>query len=442
MVNPANNLNSPFNWDVNLVAGGFFFENNYGYIRNTHLFEVLKKSDQIVLISDVENENTIDDNALILDYYNDNKKNGYLNTFISGPSFMVNLNGNHSFGLFTNFRTIISGQNLPNELSYSKFNETPYGESIIIPPFNAAGMTWSELGLNYAFSTSIDAGMLGIGISVKKLFGHEAFYFENKGNADLIQLTEDSISIQTLDAELGFSSSNRDNNFNGLENNGSGWAIDLGATLLIGGTTNDYQWKFGLSLLDIGQIKFDRNSAVHQVAIDVPTGLDGRDYENFDDIDSYIQLFSSQLLNDPAASLTADQFNQWLPGAISLQADYSLNSNFFVGALVNQRLSFKGMPNGVRRSNLIVINPRYESRWFGLSFPFIGHNWQDFRIGSSVRLGFLTIGSDNLGSFFRNKEFSGTDFYFALKINPFKISEKGPNNSRKSKGKDVKCYKF
>jgi len=61
------------------------------------------------------------------------------------------------------------------------------------------------------------------------------------------------------------------------------------------------------------------------------------------------------------------------------------------------------------------------------------------QIGAAVRLAFLTLGSENLGSFLGRKSLTGTDFYAAIKINPFRLGWKGGGGR---KGKEVKCYQF
>ena len=443
-INPASNLNSFFAWDVNLVAAGFFAETNYGYFRNTTLPSLLKNTDQVYLATDFENEAEIGGDMLIFDFYDDNrKKHGLIDAFVSGPGFMVNLNGKHSFGAFTNFRVMVSTQKAPNQLNYYHFDRTPYGEEISIPPFDFAAMSWAELGVNYAYATETTSGKLGLGISLKKLNGYEALYFKNQSTSTITQIDRDSTLISQADIEFGFTSSNADGNYNGLQKNGDGWAFDLGATFIIDETEDGYRWRLGASLLDIGRINFKSNAEAHQFKIEQATTLNIRDYDQLDNVDDYIEMFSQQTLGDSSTSLQQGGFAVWLPAALSLQADYSLSSRFYVGSTLIQRIPLGKGANIVERSNLLAINPRFETRWLGISFPFLLYNWQDFRLGTSIRLGFLTIGTDNLGSILRKSDFSGTDFYIALKVNPFKIGGgRLGAGGKKARGKNVKCYEF
>ncbi len=445
LLNPANNLTSKFTWDINLVAIGQFAENNYAFIRNTSLIDILKNTDNIHPRTDFENESQIESNMLILDYF-DNNSNKYLSsiTTVTGPSFMVNLDGNHSFGLFTNFRTVVSGQKLPAALGYYNFDRTPFGEFIEIPAFDVAGMAWSEIGLNYAYGRPTAFGRLGLGISLKILNGYEAFYLSNKSTISVAQMINDTISFNEAVVEFGLTTSNADGQNVGLEKNGRGLAIDIGFTYTIDGEGEDYLWKFGASLLDIGRIKFNSNAEAHRLDIETMITIDGGQYHGFDEIGDYISLISDQILNDPTASLQGRAFNIWLPAALSLQADYAIAPNFYANALLVQRLPMQLFGNMIARNNLLAVSPRFEHRWFGATLPLVLYNWRDFRIGTSVRLGFLTIGTDNLGSIFNRSTFTGTDFYVGLKINPFKLFGDGggiPGWSP-SGGKKVKCYKF
>ena len=93
----------------------------------------------------------------------------------------------------------------------------------------------------------------------------------------------------------------------------------------------------------------------------------------------------------------------------------------------------------VERGNLLAITPRYESRWISAFLPISIYNYQKVQIGAAVRLGFLTIGSDDLGGFIGKSNLNGMDFYAGLKINPFQL---GWGNGGGGKGKAMPCYEF
>ena len=68
LLNPANGIASPFQWDVNLVAAGVHFNNNYAYIANTGLFDLLKNVDNLRLSTEVS-PNQLQDNERLLGFF-------------------------------------------------------------------------------------------------------------------------------------------------------------------------------------------------------------------------------------------------------------------------------------------------------------------------------------------------------------------------------------
>jgi hypothetical protein len=73
----------------------------------------------------------------------------------------------------------------------------------------------------------------------------------------------------------------------------------------------------------------------------------------------------------------------------------------------------------------MAIGARFEKRWFeaGASLSLTEDKW--FGVGTYVRLGLLTIGSDHINALiFGQPKFRGADVYMSLKIMPFGSGEK------------------
>ncbi len=437
-LNPTSNLTSPFRWDINLVAAGVFVENNYGYIGNTSVLNATK-ADNIYSAPDLAEGFRPNENDLVADYYNNGKKKyGSAVLDVMGPSFMVNLESGHSFGLFTRVRASASIRNIPSHLGYYQVKQVAYEEPVDISKGKSAGMGWSEIGVNYAINMPTSDGNIGFGINLKFLQGYEAYYFKNSTNTSITNSVGDTISFPSANFEFAFTDSNTEEDNTGLSNNGNGLGIDLGASMVIGSDGRDYTWKFGASIIDIGRINFKNNAQKHVFQTNTPFSLAAQDYESITDVDKGIQKLSQDVLEDSLASRAGNQFGIWLPAALSLQADYQFIPNLYVNATLVQRI-----PMGkaaLQRDNLLAISPRLETRWFGASLPLVLYNYTDFRVGTALRLGYLTLGTDHIGSLFgQQKKFSGADFYVALKINPFKLNLGGGGRRR---GKGVKCYDF
>ena len=132
-----------------------------------------------------------------------------------------------------------------------------------------------------------------------------------------------------------------------------------------------------------------------------------------------------------------------LPTTFSLQADYKIVEYVYASALFINRIALS--PNSVKATNFISIAPRFEHRWGMAALPITITEYDRLKVGAAFRLGYIIVGTDDLGSILGAKEFRGTDVYVGVKVNPFKIgsssgkSSKGGNGGKKGK---VKCYKF
>ena len=324
-------------------------------------------------------------------------------------------------------------------LNYYTFDRTPFYENMNVAPFAIAGLVWSEIGLNFAMERYTNQGALHIGANLKFLNGYEGFYFKNLQHTDIAQLPDDSIRYLNTSVEFGLTISNTKIGDFELERNGGGIALDLGAVYTIDRDEENYLWKIGFSLLDIGKIKFKNNAEVHRIEDSAVDAIVTSAYNGFDDVQDYVRLLSEQTLESSRASFVRNGFGIWLPSAMSVQADYSITPNLFVNGVLVQRLAFGHAR--LERGNMLALSPRIEGRWLGGALPLVLYNWRHFRLGASVRLGFLTIGSDNIGSIIGASEFTGSDIYFALKINPFDLGWSVDGWSPTG-GKKVKCYEF
>ncbi len=439
LINPSHNVTSLFRWDINLVSAGVSAHTNYGFIKNTNVFHAIRNSDNLILMQDVENINVIGSNDLVADF-NENNKLKYATVFANamGPSLMVKLRNGHSFGFFTNVRSAVSTHDIPPILNYSTFFNTPFNEFINVDAFKISAMVWSEFGLNYAAKIEAYNGYFGLGANLKFINAYEASYINVKRSVLSAQLPGDTLLFQTPHLNYGVTNSNLEGENINAQSNGFGVGVDLGFTYVYEGDEDHYKWKVGVSLLDLGQIELSRNAEEHDLNTDTIVDLPSNQFESVSNRDR-IQLLSEVGLGDPTASLTSSSFRMGLPGALSIQADYKIMDYLYLNGIFVQRIPM-GV-NSIRRNNLMAFTPRFEHRWLGFSLPIVLLNYQKLNLGTSVRLAFLTIGSDDIGSFFGKKNLDSTDFYVALKINPFNLGLNLGGGGRR-KGKGVKCYQF
>lgn len=438
LINPSHNVTSLFRWDVNLASMGFSAHTNYGFVENSNVLHALRNADNLVLRTDVEN--TAKPTDLVADFYN-NKKLKYLSLFANGmgPSFMVKLRNGHSLGLFTNARMVFSTHDIPAVLNYNTFFETSFNEFLKVDDFKMSTMVWSEVGINYAAKIDTDDGAIGLGINLKFINANEAMYFNLKRNTPSAQLPGDTLLFQSPYLKYGITNSNLEGDDFGVQNNGFGVGVDLGFTYVYEGDEDNYKWKIGVSLLDLGQIELNRNAEEHDLNTDTLIVFPSSLFQSTTNRNR-IQLLSEIALGDSTASMISSSFRLGLPGALSVQGDYMVVPHFFVNGIWVQRIPMG--QNSLRRNNLVAITPRFEHRWFAGGLSVVLTNYQKLGLGASFRLAFLTIGSDDIGSFIGKRNLDSTDFYIALKINPFRAGLDFGGRGGRRRGKKVKCYEF
>ena len=87
---------------------------------------------------------------------------------------------------------------------------------------------------------------------------------------------------------------------------------------------------------------------------------------------------------------------------------------------------------GVKRPDVVALSGRYQTKWLEASLVASLYNYEDFRLGTALRLGYLTLGSDKLISLLGGSDFYGTDVFFNLRF----FLTKRPGCKRKDKKSD------
>ena len=446
-LNPAANATCAFAWDVNLIGFGIGGSNNMAYIENASVGKTIRNAAKIGPDPAL---NIFFKGTPALEYnFTDKPKSfGSMVIRFMGPSFVVNLGSGHSFGLFSSVRAVLSSNSLPRVLNPYEMQRTVLGKSFDIDPFKIKGLSWSEFGLNYAYKIGGDTegGGLAIGANLKFMKGFQGFFVDNFNGTKITRLSKDTFRFDAMNGNIGFTTNYDDKP---TQSNGSGVGFDIGALLT---TTADddrpYEWRFGASILDLGSIKMNQNTEVHQFSTKEGFILSEQDFQNLNAQDpraDALQRFNQIAFKNPQATLKGNSMVFGLPTALQLQADYAFTKNIFLNALLIQRIQMSATT--LERDNLIAVTPRYESRWLGASLPISVFNHKQVRVGLAARLAFLTIGTEHLMSFMSNSNLYGTDFYMALKINPFKVGslslgKKGGSGGNWGKNKRVSCYKF
>ena len=455
-INPANTAFTPHNWEVSLFNADLFTENSYAFLRNTSLQHALRNTDKIISLADTSAENAPGRDAIPQDFADGSRKMHFVaQARVAGPAFSFQIGEKNVVGLTTAFRTNVSSYRIPEILAYRTVSDLPRNQAINIPPAGITGMVWGEIGLQYSRLESIGNLQIAWGISPKLLIGYEGFFVRAQSKFDYTQLQGDTTSFGSAKWDYALTTANLTTDANAvkLKRQGSGVGLDMGVSWAMPGEdeSDGYAWRAGISLIDLGFVRFKNTAQRHHIEFDTLLSVNGSQFPQRDNADDILQDVSLAFLGDSAASLQKNAFGIGLPTALSVQFDARIAPMFYVSGVLEQRIPLSIF--SVKRPSTLAVVPRFEHRWFSVSLPFVVDDWKTFRMGAAVRLAWLYLGSDNLGSFRSKDKLSGVDFYIGFKINAFSVNinkkEKGYHLNRerssRSKGpnlRKIKCYSF
>lgn len=360
-------------------------------------------------------------------------------------SAMYNPNGKTAWGFFVNSRVYANGTRIPWEIAEAGaagIEEGDFiGHNFVSKNTKIGLMAWSEIGLSYSrvvresFQDKID-----VGVTAKGLLGH-AGVGVNLNRVEKSILNRDSAMIHKLDMTAVMSGpvdySARFEDGDAIFNpayivSGLGAGFDIGVTYTrkredkihptvkrpCTAKRDYYYWRIGASLLDVGAISFFKNTQNYNLQSDEDKLFDVTTLEGVETFDQMMDTLCSVFYDDPSEAKSEDGYLMGLPTAASLQFDYSITKNFYVNATWIQPLRF--FKYSARRAAMLVVEPRYESRYFDFAVPVTLYNYQKIFVGAEARLAFLTIGTHNIFNFIGVGESYGLDVYVALKFNLYK----------------------
>lgn len=429
MINPANLVLSKNYFDIHILTFQTFTQNNLIYIpgEDYRITNFLNPEDELPKYPP--------DNNNFLYYRNSLDKFAFNQQRIMGPSAMI-MYGDHAFALHTAARTHLSATNIPYEIGVFSIEGLRYD-----PLFNInfwskneriSAMAWGEIGLSYAWAFKKEfRDHWSAGVTVKRLLGYSAGFMKVE-ELDYMVLNDSTINIRSLTADAGFSVPvDYDSNLypdDGPFLKGGGFGMDIGFAFtrmkqgfqrynpnqICAYPYSDYEYRLGVSILDFGAARFGTHTQLHRYE-DVSLLWVNYDSVNYTNLNQLASEFSELFTGDPNASLTADRFTLGLPTALSVQFDYHYRRNIYLNATWVQALPV--WKYSLIRPSQIAFTPRYETDWFEVSLPLSLFQYRIPRVGASVRVGYLTVGTERLGTWLGMADLTGIDFYASFKFN-------------------------
>lgn len=436
-INPTSMLDAKTWLDIHIVGLGSYVNNNLVAIENSSAISLLR-------------QRRIDPNQLIYNT-NSNRYHVYNRNDVSVLSAVLS-QGDHAFGLsfqgqsFADVRRIDKSIVVPltqllNNDSISNLSNFDLNN------LRVNGISYGEVKVSYAYTfKKIYRDMFMIGGSIKKLFPIAGGAGKvSEANYQILQ--NNNLLINRFVGDVMYSEAPSFTMKGGV-------GLDIGFTYQKmkercstyypnssrnGCTPKYYQYKIGVSIIDIGRLKL-ANTAPNIYAVDVTnlTISEGQNLENT--LNTVVSGTEAGAINNPTKI--------GLPTALSVQVDFNVWGNMFY---INSTLT-QGIPPftnnfGIKRASSLSVTPRFETKWFDIAVPFSMYEYSRAQMGLSLRLYSLTIGTDKLWSTFTRNDMYGADIYAQLKVPIFrnptcKQRSSKSSNKRRKKNKRKICAAY
>ena len=431
VVNPGYLLFGEHCFEFNLTTLGANLDNNMYFLeRGTFKFSEF-----------IENPNRYSNQMYDeLQFFENTQKvklNGTLR--MQGPSLIFNPTDKYAFFLSSAFRMAGSTTGVPYHLAYLVYEEIPFFTlknqwHTNDRSYVGSTMSWAEIGAGVAFDFTDfgnkDDYRLTGGIAVNSLFGYHGLHLRE---TQFDYLVDDILDVNVEEMNLTVLSSfpydfyEREFTFPGLRGLGRGISFSLGLVFEKKLADNslstlnylesyvspkmNYRYRLGISLTDIGAIKFDRQA--NRVEFENASfTLNNPAFDDYDSFDHLLSVITDSLRRGEVRQFEDQPFVLGLPSALNMQFDYNLGNNFYAHLFLVQDLPL--LTNRVARMSQIGIVPRYDFSQYSFALPITLNQFSMPRIGAYMRIGFFSIGTDSPGGWLGFNDMSGFDLYFSF----------------------------
>lgn len=421
--NPAAMVNVPVKWDLTLFG---FQDKHY-----TNIVDVFKYS----LISNPANSEYLVKEGNF-------KRYGAVNANLNLLNGRIALNKQNAIAFGINVRSY-------TDVKSSVYNYIDtikrFGEFFGMNEANQ-GMTgslvnssWAELYLSYGRTIYENEFLrLNAGLTLKGNRG-VAGIFANIDNGRFQRIpATDPVEYLVTSAETRWGYSSNLDRWDGNQSTGknlgsffsfteSGASADIGFELLLKPVAPetpeteesyfDYDWKIGLSFLDLGYTQYHFGKYSTAVASIRPNVTDLRLDRSLDSTTKTLRSFKDSLSSLYQFSGTYEgKYRINHPARMVVNVDRFVTGSFFVNAELSVDLSKLPIKDNirVRDINQLTITPRWETKRKGFYIPVYVNDRSQFWIGGAVRLGPVLFGVHNLANIFSQKKITRGGGYFAI----------------------------
>lgn len=374
--------------------------------------------------------------------YRDHFGRGYTSFYTHVDLFngMFEYKHKNAFGYRLSLKSYQQRWGLPNELTFADFNDFANHPNTGVPfsykNLSIQTLPYFEHSFHYGrVIQEDDDHYFKAGGAIKLINGLDASYFFSKSGTMTF--------VNSDGPQIAFTNTGGANQFGQFQPNTPssdqplGLGLDLGVVYeyrperakfrynmdgernLKRYDVNKYLYKIGVSLTDLGWVKFQKDSTTYDFDANGVL-ISGSTFLNLNNT-GYDNLKNS--LAQPETSESADnkeQFRMSLPAAINLQFDYNVYKNFYAAYTSNIPLGIPSNPNRVRHIAVHSVIPRYETKKWGVAIPLSIKGNGQFMLGGTVRksVGALTafVGSQNLTFLFGKRKIYDSHIFAGISI--------------------------
>jgi len=421
---PASIVDSRYKLDIGLSSTSLGLSNNYVSMDTKPLFNR----------DEFGNPDFAD---LYLKYNNNGKpKSAFISLRQDVLSFMISITEKDAIAFTPSVRAMINmdgvSQDLLDLIQANWDVPSLFNQQLNNARLSVQANAWAEYGLTYARVVyDNEEHFIKAGVTLKLLQGLGSGYLFAR-NIDYSMKNKDTMSIFNSEVNYGVTDNltKRDNGKNDYQVNSKFTVgMDFGAVYEYRPKWMDYKYdmdgkanlwrrdqnkylvKVGISLTDVGRVRYNRGPQTKDFRAHV-SEMDIReigiyDYNDFNDfIDSTFTFYD-----------VTDKYTMNLPMSLSLQADVRVVKGFYINFVPYLAL-MQGKNDENKNHYLSSINliPRYDIAWFGASLPMQYNSNNKFNVGIGLRLGPVWIGSNDIFSTLIGGKVSRASVCAALKI--------------------------
>jgi hypothetical protein len=425
--NPASILSTPYPWDITVLS------------------LQLKNATNLVTITDLSLIDPSDSSKYRFNegnhsrYFNFNFNVHLLNARIAlnrrqAIAFGGNIRG-YGMGRTSNYNYNDTLHNLHEFFDINK-GSLPFSG-------NAVSSAWLELFATYSQTLRDDEyGRLNAGITVKAMRGISGLFAQLTGgsfqnsviNGKNVYTLNGGTGrygySSTLDSWQGSSSVLQNLNQMFTESQGD-LALDLGVEYYVKSQSVkkydeddyfDYEWKIGVSLLDLGQNQYKYGGQSRLATNPLNTIPDSVLNQRFSGHFSSLAQFNDSLrfaVNNFAQ--LGGEFNIRNPARLVINVDRPLGNGFSINAGLSVNLTGyhnEGKILGVQEMNLVILTPRWETKRWGAYLPIQYTTEGRLMVGGAFKAGPLLFGIHNWGNVFSTSRMQNGGGYIAFVIRP------------------------